>query len=240
MSIAALAPVAHCSLWRVDLDATPSAEAAACLSDEEWARAQRFVFARDRRRFVAAHAALRSALAAHTGMPGGFLDFKAGPFGKPALVEPAEVRFNLSHSASVALIAIGADTEIGVDVELVRPMADAPALAEAHFTEAERHALAHVAPEERDRAFLRGWTRKEACLKAAGVGLGLDTRTFDVGLDAGEREVRIELDDGTMRLTLASFDGGPGVVCAVARVLSTEARTAMRTAPAAQENELFA
>ena len=106
MSIVQIPSVAHCQLWRVDLDVVPGPEAAACLSNEEWERAHRFVFARDRHRYVAAHSALRSTLSAHTGIAGAFLDFTHGAFGKPTLIEPAGVRFNLSHSQSVGLIAI--------------------------------------------------------------------------------------------------------------------------------------
>jgi 4'-phosphopantetheinyl transferase len=237
MSIVQIPSVAHCQLWRVDLDVVPGPEAAACLSDEEWERAHRFVFARDRQRFVAAHSALRCALAAHTGIPGAFLDFTQGAFGKPRLVEPVGVRFNLSHSQSVGLIAISTDSEVGVDVELLRHMPDAAALADSYFTEAEQRALQAVSPDERDRAFLRCWTRKEACLKATGMGLGADTRGFEVGLAGDAREVQIAGDGSLARLALSSFDGGLGVLCAVARVVAIEA---IAPRPMMQESELYA
>ncbi|MGJ7510632.1 4'-phosphopantetheinyl transferase family protein [Variovorax sp. GT1P44] len=237
MSIVQIPSVAHCQLWRVDLDVVPGPEAAACLSDEEWERAHRFVFARDRHRFIAAHSALRGALSAHTGIPGAFLDFAHGAFGKPRLVDPVGVRFNLSHSQSVGLIAISMDSEVGVDVELLRHLPDAEALAEAHFTDAERRALKAVSPDERDRAFLRCWTRKEACLKATGMGLSADTRGFEVGLDGDAREVQVAGDGSLVRLALSSFDGGQGVVCAVARILAVEA---IAPRPMMQESELYA
>lgn len=237
MSIVHLPSAAHCQLWRVDLDATPPPEAVACLSEEEWERARRFVFARDRSRYVAAHAALRGVLSSQTGIPGAFLDFSIGAFGKPALVDPVDVRFNLSHSQSVALIAIGDDTDIGVDLEVLRSMPDAQSLAQTYFTSAERQALDAVAPELRDRAFLTCWTRKEACLKATGMGLSADTRSFEVGIAGDAREVRIAGDDSVAHLSLSSFDGGTGIVCAVAQVLSCEASVAH---PRLQERELYA
>ena len=225
MSITPLASTGGCRLWRVDLDVLPAVEATACLSDDEWARAFRFVFVRDRQRYIAAHAALRALLAAHTGQGGAFLEFEVGAFGKPALVEPAAARFNLSHSQSVALIAIddgAAPAEIGVDVELLRPMPDAEALAEHYFSPAERRELAALPAAGRDRAFLACWTRKEACLKASGLGLSVDTRSFEAGLAEEPREVLLPVDGGRLRLALASFDGGQGVVCATARVLALE------------------
>jgi 4'-phosphopantetheinyl transferase len=239
MSIVQIPTSARCLLWRVDLDTAPAPEAAACLSEDEWERAHRFVFARDRNRFIAAHAALRGTLSAKTGVPGAFLDFTVGAFGKPMLVEPAGVRFNLSHSQSVALIGIADESEsdVGVDVELLRSMPDAEDLARTYFTEAERRALAAVVPSARDRAFLTCWTRKEACLKATGLGLSVDTRSFDVGVSCEPREVQLPGEDGVVRLALSSFDGGTGVVCAAARVLAFEARTPR---PLAQESELYA
>ncbi|MES1265769.1 MAG: hypothetical protein ABUU24_08990, partial [Variovorax sp.] len=75
MSIVQLPTTTQGRLWRIDLDSAPAPAAAATLSDDEWARASRFVFARDRHRFVAAHAALRGLLSLHTGIPGALLDF---------------------------------------------------------------------------------------------------------------------------------------------------------------------
>ena len=64
----------HCRLWQVDLDATPAPQAVASLSEAEWERARRFVFKRDRNRFIAAHAALRETLSAQCGIPASMLE----------------------------------------------------------------------------------------------------------------------------------------------------------------------
>jgi 4'-phosphopantetheinyl transferase len=241
MSIEPIPSVSRCQLWRVDLDAVAAPEAAACLSNEEWGRAHRFVFARDRRRFIAAHAALRSTLSARTGIPGAFLDFTLGANGKPALVYPPDVHFNLSHSQSVGLIAVGERDQIGVDVEVLRHMPDVDAMAAAYFTPAEQRALEATPPEERDRAFLCCWTRKEACLKAMGTGLGgVDTRSFEAGLGGDPREVRIHRDHMQVRIELVSFDGGPGIVCALARVVATETPSLVAPHLAAPQRELCA
>lgn len=220
MPIASIARTGPELVWRVDLDA-PVADTA-CLSQAERDRAGRFVFPRDRARFIAAHVALRQVLSSHTGVDAPLLEFELGKNGKPALVRPDGVHFNLSHSQSVALIAIGrSDVEIGVDVEVLRSMADAEAMAASYFTAAEQRALAAVAPALRDRAFLICWTRKEACLKAIGLGLGVDTRTFDAGVDENTRDVRIPVDDEMAHIEVSSFDGGDGVVCAIARQVCT-------------------
>lgn len=198
-----------CLLWQVDLDATPAASAVASLSEAERARAGRFVFARDRDRFIAAHAALRQVLAAQTGIPGAQLDFISGEFGKPALAGPAGLYFNLSHSQGQALIAVSRDAEVGIDIELARPMPDAEALAATCFTPDEVRALKALPPARRDRDFLIGWTRKEACLKALGLGLSIDLQTLHVGLEISECAVKYPFDTGgpTLRVTSIPLAG---------------------------------
>jgi 4'-phosphopantetheinyl transferase len=225
MTILQLPSSAHCRLWQVDLDAAPAPQAVAALSESEWERARRFVFKRDRSRFIAAHAALREILAAQCAIPASMLEFQLGPFGKPVLAEGG-LHFNLSHSQSLALIAVCEQAEVGVDVELLRPMPDAEALAETYFSAAERHALAALPPEARERAFLCCWTRKEACLKATGMGLSVDTRSFEVGISPEPREVHIGAGDDLVRLALSSFHDVQGALCAVARLLAREAAAA--------------
>lgn len=225
MSTSPLRPLPGLRLWRIDLDAQPSPGAVAALSDAEWERARRFVFARDRQRFIAAHAALRETLGAATGLPAALLDFRLGAFGKPALVEPAGRQFNLSHSQSVGLIGVAdADqaNEIGVDVELLRPMPDAQELARHYFSPGEREALCALPAGEQERAFLVCWTRKEACLKAAGMGLGVDTRSFDVGIEPDARDLTIQTADAAHHMALRSIDEIPGALCAVAQMLASE------------------
>ncbi len=204
-------------LWQVDLDRDPDLQGLAMLSDDEWAHARRFAFERDRRRFLAAHAALRQLLAQHTDLPGASLRFVQGPFGKPELAgDAAGFHFNLSHSGPLALVAFHPATNIGVDVESIRHMPDAALLAEAHFTEDECEALALLHGQERDRAFLHCWTRKEACLKAVGLGLGLDTRCFHVGIEADARSVWLPATVGSQRIALSSFALGPSALGALA------------------------
>ncbi|WP_076999365.1 4'-phosphopantetheinyl transferase superfamily protein [Variovorax sp. KK3] len=222
---------AHCRLWQVDLDATPAPQAVASLSEAEWERARRFVFKRDRNRFIAAHAALREILSSQCGIPASMLEFALGPFGKPMLVDGGGLHFNMSHSQSLALIAVGDDAELGVDVELLRPMPDAEALANNYFSADERSALAALPAEERERAFFCCWTRKEACLKATGMGLSVDTRSFEVGVTPETCEVRIGAGDDLVHLALSSFHDVQGALCAVARLVAREAAAAPQLQP---------
>jgi 4'-phosphopantetheinyl transferase len=216
-TLAPLEPAVPVRLWRVDLGQAPGEAAVATLSNAERARAARFVFERDRRRYLAAHVALRSLLAEATGIAASDLVFGEGPFGKPHLPNVPAPSFNLSHSGDVALIGIGPPgIEIGVDLEVRRTMSDALELAERHFAPAEIEALRATLPEQRDHAFLRGWTRKEACLKAIGSGLSIAPHTFDAGIAAAERVVSITTPQGLRTVRVQSRADDDGEISAVA------------------------
>ena len=203
-------------VWLVDLDAVVADES--ILTVTERARAGRFVFDRDRRRFVAARGVLRTLLVQQAGaeLPG---DFDLGEEGKPFLPHPGAPSFNLSHSGRYALIAISETHEVGADIEEFKPVGDLEALAEHHFTVRERSMWSSDGPDgSRLACFLRGWTRKEACLKALGAGLTIDTRTFEAELAAGVSRVRVPVPEGVTALRVAEVDVGPGLLAAVACV----------------------
>jgi 4'-phosphopantetheinyl transferase len=149
------------------------------LSAEEQDRAARFKFERDRRRFIVAHAALRSILGSYLNVAPKDLQFAVGPNGKPKLapmLAAQDFEFNLSHSYEVALIAVSRGKEIGVDVEFVKRDFAFDEVAVRFFSPREVASL-HALPRHLQReAFYKCWTSKEALLKAKGVGLsgGLD------------------------------------------------------------------
>lgn len=196
-------------LWRVDLDAarfddTPHAA--------EQQRAARFVRPDDGRRYLASHAALRSVLGSRDA-------WVAGAHGKPALASPPP-HFNLSRREGVALIGVSATHDLGVDVEPLRAMADANELAQLHFTPRERDDVAHESGAARDRAFLRCWTRKEACLKATGCGLSLPPSTFECGVYAAPERVRVTTPQRAWTMLVHSPDvAGNDIVVSWAVVL---------------------
>ncbi|VTU14165.1 MULTISPECIES: 4'-phosphopantetheinyl transferase family protein [unclassified Variovorax] len=227
-AITSIGCIEGCALWRVDLDAPDALPWQTLLSAGERARAARFVFERDRRRYLAAHGALRHLLGLRAGTDGQALQFAEGPFGKPFLRDRPGIAFNLSHSQAIGLVAIG-EGAIGVDVEVLRPMDDMPALAAAHFTDAEQQALASAEAARQARVFLEIWTRKEGCLKALGAGLSIDTRTIHVGA-AATAGASAPIDAGAHgALSASSFDLGAEAIACVARVAglpaaSTEAQ----------------
>ncbi len=185
------------TVWTVDLDAEAfqRAERLAQLDDVERARAARFHFAQDARRWRAAHVALREVLARHTGVAAAALPFAEDPNGKPRLAMPQAIAFNLSHSAGLALIAVGGTQPLGVDVEDVKPVPEMEGVAESHFAADERAALFALSEPERLAAFYRIWTRKEAYVKATGIGVGPALARFSVSLEVPRAVLlRDELD----------------------------------------------
>jgi 4'-phosphopantetheinyl transferase len=203
-------------LWCVALAPDPDGTDRAMLSDEELARAARFVRERDRDRYVAAHAALRRVLARYLGARPRDLRFGTGERGRPAILSAPQLDFNLSHSGALALIGIAASGPIGVDIEEVRPVADLAALARRHFTPEENAALDGIAPGTRDRGFLSCWTRKEACLKALGLGLSVSTRGFDVGVGPSPRRLSVPGPQLRIELLVTSVEVHAGAVAAIA------------------------
>ena len=205
-------------LWRLDLDAEPGeARAPDVLNEEERARAARFHFERDRRRFVAGRAALRRILGAYLDRAPADLVFTLGRHGKPAL-ENLGLEFNLSHSGGCGLLAVTRGRRVGVDVEHVRADFAGEDIARRFFAPAEVEALAASAPDQYATGFFRCWTRKEAYVKARGDGLSLALDRFEVPLDpAATRAVASCLDDPSecWRWSLREVVPAPGYLGAL-------------------------
>ena len=151
------------------------------LSPEEWARAGRFHFAEDARRFVVRRGMVRYLLGGLIGVAPVNVRFAFGSQGKPRLAPPCGrhgIHFNLSDSGDMALLAWTTGGEIGVDLEQIRPMPDALALAQRFFAKDEEAWLRQAPEDERDAAFFRCWTCKEAVVKAMGDGLTAPLQSF--------------------------------------------------------------
>ena len=153
------------------------------LSDDERARAARFVRDSDRWRFIEAHALLRFVLGHHLDMEPGSIEFELSPHGKPQQSCPASARglgFNLSHTAGMIAVALAVDGQrVGVDVEKCGSRVDALEVAGSHFSPRESAYLNALPRAAQADAFRQLWTRKEALHKADGRGLSLPLDTFD-------------------------------------------------------------
>jgi len=182
------------SVWTVDLD-QPTAVVDALRAHLDEPETLAAAARRDdtvRNRYVVAHGALRSILAARLRIAPGAVEIsrrctRCGDpaHGKPTLAAPPgsagdRLEFSLSHSESVALIAVAIGARVGVDIELERPRSRLDALA-ARVLGSEEHAdWLDCEPSERLHAFLERWTAKEAYLKAIGAGVTVSLRDIPV------------------------------------------------------------
>jgi 4'-phosphopantetheinyl transferase len=216
-------PEDEVQLWRIDLEAVGADESRwqKLLSSDELERASRFHFPRDRQRFVASRALLRTILAGYLATDPGSLIFSYSNKEKPSL-GPAHagdnVAFNISHSGGIALLAFTRGREIGVDVEQARSNFDIEAIARRFFSPAEQKQLADFPVEKRADAFFRCWTRKEAYIKATGKGLSLPLTQFDVALDPGAANALLATRPDASeagRWLLREVPGGPGYIAAL-------------------------
>lgn len=144
----------------------------ATLSEQEHMRADRFQSDDLRNRYHAAHIALRCIAEHRFGVPAKTQRYEAGAYGKPQLMDCPHAHVSLSYAGDRVLIGVGTKA-LGVDMEMLRPIADATPLAALYYSPRERSLLAARALDSQgfDRSFLRIWTRKEACIKALGLGI---------------------------------------------------------------------
>ena len=176
-----------------------------------------------------ARCALRRILARYTGLAADALRIEADARGKPRLAHPGAPAFNLSHTDGLALVAV-ARSPVGIDVERLRPLADAPGLARRFLAPAEATAVAAGGAAARDAAFLRVWTRKEAVLKASGHGLALDTRAIEVGTGPRRRVLTLAAAREAGDFELLSLPVARGWVAALALAASPDPGAATRVA----------
>ena len=185
----------HVWAARLDAELHNGPAESALLGTMELQRADRFRFERDGARFVASHVFLRRILGAYLEIGPQAVEFSYGDQGKPVLADGCgfpRLQFSLAHSQEITVIAIGWES-LGIDVEKVRRIEDYESLARRHFSRREQEALRMLPAELRDRAFYACWTRREAVLKAEGIGLAaLDNlRDAEFDLDSGVQLVRV-------------------------------------------------
>ena len=209
-------------IWRVrlDLQADSLKTLETTLSADEIQRADHFQGDKDR--FIAAHGCLRDILARYQHGEPGQLTFSANDNGKPALSTDLSKRrmdFNLSHSEDLALVAVTWERKVGVDLERIRQGISSQVIARQYFSRSEVAELLGLPSEQREVGFFNCWTRKEAYIKAQGLGLSLPLESFDVSVSSNEpvilRATRPDPQEAT-RWTLLSLQVSPDYAAALA------------------------
>lgn len=193
----------HVVPLRLDGSANTIDGFARLLSDDERQRAARFVAEAPRRTFIVARGALRVVLGRALRRDPARITLAYAQAGKPRLADDdaatdAALDFNLAHSGGIAVLAMTRGCALGIDVERHRTwtMPDLDAVAGRHFSIDEVRELAALPDDERIAAFYRCWSRKEAYLKAIGIGLGAPLGDFRVSLLPGAPARLIESAPG--------------------------------------------
>jgi 4'-phosphopantetheinyl transferase len=190
-------------LWFATLDdLRPSLDAfQASLDPVEQDRAERFRFKHDRERFVLGHGLLRMLLGNYLKRDGSLIRMARGPFGKPYL-ERKRLRFNFSDTKDAILVGFTSGQELGVDIETMAREVDHAAVSEHYFTRSEIAAIQAGDPAGGKARFLDLWTRKEAVLKACGVGIMDDLRSLRVD---GARNVMVIEHDAFVKMAAPEY-----------------------------------
>jgi 4'-phosphopantetheinyl transferase len=204
-------------IWTVRINSADElpGKVAAVLSPDEMARAARFRTEQLRRFFTAARATLRYLLGRYQGIDPKLVRFDYEPAGKPALAGESPLRFNLSHSGDVVVVAIGLKCILGVDVEQVHPVDHMEDIARRFFHPDEAAEVLSSPASQRERAFFSCWTRKEAYLKATGSGLSTPLQSFRVSIQPDAPPILIDETGRSDRWTLCSLSVAPGYAAAL-------------------------
>jgi 4'-phosphopantetheinyl transferase len=169
-------------IWTVTVNEVPESiwpRLVGLLDVAEQKRAARFLFDRDRRLYLSAHALKRLMLTAAAGgavAPGAWT-FKTDGQGKPRVACRPAPQFNLSHCDGLTACAVSAWIELGIDVESVERCAPLE-LAATCFAPAEQAWLRSQPAAARPLGFFQLWTLKEAFIKATGSGLAQSLDAF--------------------------------------------------------------
>jgi len=176
-------------VWRIDLNNANYRfnDLISLLSAEEIKRFERFKFERDQHRYQVTHSMKRLILGSYLDCNPECLCFEVGTHGKPALANlpcSMKIQFNISHSHDLILIAITVEDPIGIDVEYNNKKRSIERLVETIFSPSEmKFFLTLKSQREKEKTFFRCWTRKEAYLKAIGIGLRQDLTNISVDLN---------------------------------------------------------
>ena len=183
--------------WCASLDVPPETRARlyTTLTADERNRSARFQFERDQQRFIVARGVLRDLLGRYLQAEPGKISFVYNAFGKPDLGPEFanRLKFNLSHSGRLAVIAVTTAADVGVDLEYIRAESDYADIARRFFSAAEVDYLIALPSHLHAENFFSCWTKKEAYLKACGEGLARPLSSFSVPLTTDPAHTPVDL-----------------------------------------------
>ncbi len=157
------------------------------LSEEEKVSYSRFVYEKDKRKYICNHVFRRYVLAQYLGVRPADIKYSYTNFGKPFFAE-GNIEFSHSYRADLGLLALYNGSEVGIDIEQIKEMQDVHTFCDFSFSEAEKKLI--FANGSFDQStFFSLWTFKEAFIKAIGTGLNADITQFDLA-DFAHQEMK--------------------------------------------------
>ena len=214
---------AEIHVWRAPLNISNAtlSSFAAWLDSDEQDRAARYHFDQHRNQFIAGRGWLRTLIGWYLQTEPASLIFRYSDFGKPSISEGSEtvpLRFNLAHAGDLALYAFTLRREIGIDIELIDAKFASETIARQFFSPKEVAALLKFPTDRRPHAFFDCWTRKEAFIKAQGMGLSLPLDQFEVSIEHDQPALLHTAWDAAeaSRWALVNVDAAPGYAAALA------------------------
>ncbi len=176
-------------IWNVNFDVNDNELQSyfKLLSEDEKERANRFRFFKDKKCFIVTRGALRLISSHYLKKEAEDIVFSYEDYGKPYFKHKTNLKFNVSHSGSRAVIGFVHHHTIGIDIEKTKNDFDTFEIAANFFSKAEIEALRKIPKDEQYIGFYRCWTRKEAFIKAKGSGLSFPLDTFAVSLDSDSK-----------------------------------------------------
>lgn len=167
----------------------------------------------EKKRYIIVKALVRLLLSGYTGLPPARICFTVGTFGKPvlAIAGGERLRFNITHAGDAAAVALSTDSELGVDIEQVRPEAKIVDITDYTFTEEEKAFLYGTDEKNRVHRFFSLWSKKEALIKAVGGSMAIDAdRTSVLGTPDHTGWSTAAFQDETADWYLYEFTPFPG------------------------------
>jgi 4'-phosphopantetheinyl transferase len=171
-------------LWQVSTHITAAdfEEYESVLSEVELSKVLFFKSKQAKESYIASQGALRFLLSQYLGIAPNLVKLGRQKKGKPFSLDDQGLHFNLSNSGKLVVIAFSRDSELGIDIEKLRPLPDLDEMIETNFTSREIKFI-NTKPEERLRRFFRFWTVKESYLKAIGEGMRLAPENIEFLLE---------------------------------------------------------
>ena len=157
------------------------------LDIQERTQANKFSNSLLKTRYIMAHGRLREILASYLNTQAEILIFDKLEHGKPYLLEYPELSFNLSHTGDFMAVAVARNCQVGIDIETIHPRSSFSALVKRCFSEQEAIYWQNLSEQEQTRQFYQFWTRKEAFVKATGLGISVGLKDCEVDICNPER-----------------------------------------------------